>query len=235
MEQPDLRRRRRGLDGTKRGYIPAAVDLTEVVIHQDEGFGRIDVARDGNRRILWPIVLLKKRLHVVEFGGAQIVCRANREPVVRMIGRVERRHERHPCQAVGTVLIVLPALVQHHVALVVEFGCRQRRQQVSHAIRLHPECEFECVLRHHFPVVRAIGVRRSIQRRPGFLKRVEIAAVVMLRSFEHQVLEEMRESCPAGRFILGAHVIPDVDRHNRAPVVLVDENVESVVKRVRSK
>ena len=54
----------------------------------------------------------------------------------------------------------------------------------------------------------------------------------MLRSFEHQVLEQMREAGVARPLVLGADVIPDVDGDDRAGVILVDEHVEAVGERV---
>ena len=86
--------------------------------------------------------------------------------------------------------------------------------------------------RHHFPVVGAVGVGRSVQQRAGALQRREIALVVVLGALEHQVLEEMREAGAARRLVLRADVIPEVHRHDRAGVILVDEHVEPVGERV---
>jgi hypothetical protein len=54
----------------------------------------------------------------------------------------------------------------------------------------------------------------------------------MLRSFEHQVLEEMRETGMPGMLVLRSDVVPDVDRHNRTRVILMEEHVESIAQRV---
>jgi hypothetical protein len=116
--------------------------------------------------------------------------------MVRRKQRALRRHQRH---AVRPVLVVLPPLVEHDVALRLEPLARQRRQQVAHAIRFHPERQLERARRHHFPVVRAIGVRRSVEQRARLLQRLEEAAVVMLGPFEHQVLEQVREAGAPGR------------------------------------
>ena len=50
----------------------------------------------------------------------------------------------------------------------------------------------------------------------------------MLRPFEHEVLEQVREAGAAGHLVLRADVIPDVDRDNRAAVILVNQDVEAV-------
>ena len=90
-----------------------------------------------------------------------------------MVRRKQRREHRHRRQAVRPVLVVLPPLVQHDVALIGELRLGQRRQQVPHPIRFHPQRELERVGRHDFPVVRAIGVGRSVQRGAGALQRLE--------------------------------------------------------------
>ena len=132
--------------------------------------------------------------------------------------RGEQRHRREPVRA---VLVILAPLVQHDVALVRELRLRERRQQVPHAIGFHPDRQLQRARRHHLPVVRAIGVRRSVQRRAGALQRLKVAFVVMRRSFEHEVLEEMREAGVARALVLRADVIPEVDRHERRGMVLV--------------
>ena len=76
--------------------------------------------------------------------------------------------------------------------------------------------------RHDFPVVRAVGVGRAVEQRAGFLQRLEVALVVVLRAFEHQVLEQMREAGAARASRSSTDVIPDVDRHDRTAVVLVN-------------
>ena len=149
-----------------------------------------------------------------------------------MVRRKQRRQHGHRRQAVGPVLVVLPALVQHDVALVRELLLRQRRQQVAHAIGLHPQRQLERARGHDLPVVGPIGVRRSVERRARGLQRLEEPAVVVLGSLEHQVLEQMREARVPGRLVLRSDVIPDVDRDDRTAVVLVQQHVEAVRERV---
>ena len=157
---------------------------------------------------------------------------ADRRPVIGMLGRKQRGQHRHRRQTVGPVLVVLTPLVEHDVPLVRELRVGQRRQQVAHAIGFHPQRELERVRRHDLPVVRAVGVGRSVQRAARALQRREVARVVMLRSFEHQVLEEMREPGAPGLLVLRPDVIPDVDGDDRAGAVLVQQHVEAVRQRV---
>ena len=53
----------------------------------------------------------------------------------------------------------------------------------------------------------------------------------MLGAFEHQVLEQVRKAGAPGPLVLGADVVPDVDRHDRHVMILVDDDVEAVGER----
>ena len=154
----------------------------------------IDVARERDRRIRRMVVAREERVDLVEPDGIQIRHLADRRPVVRMIGRKERGQDGHRAQAIRPVLVILPPLVQDHGALVRELGLGQRRQQVAHPVRFHPEAELERAGRNDFPVVRPIRVGRSVQRGARALQRLEVAVVVVRRPFEHQVLEEVGEA-----------------------------------------
>ena len=145
-----------------------------------------------------------------------------------MLERKQAGHQRHQRQAVGPVLVALAPLVHHHLALGLEPFRGQRGQQIAHAIRLHPQRPVQRARRHHLPVVGPVGVGGSVQLRAGLLQRREVALVVVLRSLEHQVLEEMREPGHAWPFVLRTDVVPDVDGDDRHAVVLVHDDVEAV-------
>ena len=61
---------------------------------------------------------------------------------------------------------------------------------------------------------------------------MEVTLVVVLRPFEHQVLEQMREACPARMLVLGSHVIPDIDGNHRQPTIFVNDHAKAVRERV---
>ena len=133
-----------------------------------------------------------------------------------MVGGIERRQHRHRRPAVRAVLVVLAPLVEDDVALVRELGFGQRREQIAHAVRLEPQRELDRPGGHDLPVVGAVGVGRAVEHRAGRLQRLEVAAVVVRRPFEHQVLEQVREARAAGPLILRADVIPEIDGDERA-------------------
>ena len=178
------------------------------------------------------IVGPEKLAYVFECRRVEIRGLTDGHPVIRVIGREHRRNDRHGGEAIRPVFVVLPALVQHDLALRFELLRGQSRQQVSHPVRFHPEREIERVGGHDLPVVRAIRIGRPIQRGAGFLQRMEISLVVVLRAFEHQMFEQMGEPGPPGMFVLRPDVIPDVHGDHRQPVVFVDDHPKTVFKRV---
>ncbi len=136
---------------------------------------RVDVAGERQRRVARPVVGPKKRADIVQARGFQVLRGADRHPVVRVRGWIQGRHERHPCKPIRPVLIVLTPFVQDDIALVLELGIGQGRQEVAHAIGLHPQRDLQSVRRHDLPVVGPIGVGRSIEDAADFLQRSEVS------------------------------------------------------------
>ncbi len=230
QDQPRLARHRRGMRHRTHGRTRRK--LPEVRVRQRQRRVRVDVARDGQRGVAWVVVAREERAHVVEARRAQVVRASDRQPVVRMVGRVQRVDDGHARHAVGPILVVLPPLVEDDVTLVAELLLGQRGEEVPHPIRFHPQRQLERAGRHDLPVVRPIRVGQSVENRARLLERLEVAVVVVLRPFEHQVLEEVRETCAPGLLVLRAHVVPEVDGHDRAAVILVNEHRQTVPERV---
>ena len=210
----------------------ARVEIAEVGFRQPQGFVGLHVPRDRQRGIRGPVVGAEELARILDLRGGDVFRRADREPVVRMVGRVQRGNDRHAGKAVGPVLVLLATLVQHDVALILELGIGQRRQQVAHPIGFHPERQLQRVRGDDLPVVRAIGVGRAVEQRSRFLQRMKVAAIVVFRSFEHEVFEQVGETRAARPLVLGPDVIPDVDRDDRTVGVRVDQHVEPVVEPV---
>ena len=77
-------------------------------------------------------------------------------------------------ESVRTVLVVLPPLVQHHFALVLN-RLGQRRQQPAHPVGFHPERQLRALARNDLPVVRPIRAGRAVHGRTGLLQRLEVS------------------------------------------------------------
>ena len=203
-------------------------DVFEVAPRQRQRVSGVDVAGDGQRRVRRMVVGAEEMADFIELGGIEVGDLANRRPVVRMVRRKQRRQHRHRREAVRAVFVVLAPFVQHDITLIGELGVGQSRQQKSHPIGFHPQREFERVRRHHLPVVGPVGIGRSVQRRAGALQGRKIPAVVMLRSFEHQMLEQMREPGVTGRFVFGTDVVPEIHRDDRTGPIFVQQHVQAV-------
>jgi hypothetical protein len=133
---------------------------------------------------------------------------------------------RHP---VGRHLVVLPALVAHHVALVVELLLGQGVQQEPHPVGLQEQHPLQVVRRDDLEVVGAVLVGRGVQVAAGLRHVPEVHVVAdVLAALEHHVLEQVGEAGPARLLVLAADVVPHADADDRDGVVLVDEDIQAV-------
>jgi hypothetical protein len=210
----------------------AGRNLAEITLDEGQRGLGVDIAGNRNRGVRRMVERAEELPRIVNARGHEVGRRADRDPRIRMIRGKESLGERHARQAVGPVLVVLPPLVQHDLAFGRELLLAQGRQQVPHAVRLHPQRQFERLRRHHFPVVGAVGVGRAVHEAAGFLQGFEIAGRMMGRALEHQVLEEVREAGASGLFVARAHVVPHAHGRHRDVAVFVHDDVEPVGKRV---
>ena len=189
--------------------------LAEPLLHERPGPVEVDVAGNHQTGVVGRVVLLEELHDVLVAGRRQVLHVADGWPAIGMPGRPEHLVEldrRHP---VWPVLVALTPLVLHHVALPVDPLGRHRVEEVRHPVGLEEERQLQRIRRHVHDVVRAVVARRAVVVAAGRLeKRVELALLHVLRPFEHQVLEEVREAGAAGTLVGRAHVIPDVDGHD---------------------
>jgi len=145
-----------------------------------------------------------------------------------MPGRVQRAGQLVPHLPIGLVL-ALALLVLHHAALFVERGLVDRTEQVTHAVRFHPQRHVQRGGGHVLEVIGAVGVGGAILvGGADLLERLEELAAVVLAALEHQVLEQVGEAGAPGRLVLGTDVVPDVDRHDRRLAVGVHHHAQAV-------
>ena len=134
--------------------------------------------------------------------------------------------------SVGLVL-ALALLVLDHAALFVQLGLVHRAQHVPHAIGFHPQGHVQRRPRHVLEVVGAVFVGRAVEiGRADALHGLEVVVVEVLRTVEHQVLEQVGEASLAGLLVLRSHVVPDVDRDDWRLAVLMNHQRQSVVQNV---
>jgi hypothetical protein len=102
---------------------------------------------------------------------------------------------------------------------------------VAHAVGFQPQHAVQRLLGHVLEVVGAVAVGGAVEVGGAqLLGGLEVVVVEVLRAVEHQVLEEVGEAGAAGGLVLGAHVVPDVHRHDRGLVVLVDDHRQPVLQ-----
>ena len=144
------------------------------------------------------------------------------------IGETQHGLER---QTVGPVLVGLETLVLHDGALVVELLLCDARGKEAHAVRFEPQGQIQVAGRKRLVVVRPVEPRGAVERPARVLDELEVLVVAdVLRALEQQVLEEVREARPPGPLVLRAHVVHEVDRHDRHGPVLVKDHAKAVVE-----
>ena len=146
--------------------------------------------------------------------------------------RIQGLGQGRPEHSVGPVLIALPALILHNIALDVQLVLAHIGQQAPHPISLQPQGQLERVRRHDLEVVRSIRVRTAVVHAPGgFEKVIEIALGYVAAPFEHEVLKQVGETAPALLFVTGPDMVPYVHGDDRDRPILVDEKRETVIER----
>src|SRR5690606_34454311 len=158
----------------------------------------------------------------------EVVHRADRAVVVRVVLGVQRAVDQVVGLAVGLVL-ALALLVLDHAALLVQHLLVDRAEQVAHAVGLHPQRQVQRGGGHVLEVVGAVQPGGAVHvGGADQLERLEVLAAVVLRAVEHQVLEQVGEAAAAGRFVLAADVVPDVHRHDRRLAVGVHHHAQAI-------
>ncbi|KAG1254596.1 hypothetical protein G6F65_016977 [Rhizopus arrhizus] len=100
---------------------------------------------------------------------------------------------------------------------------------MAHAVRFHPQRHVQRGGRDVLEVVGAVGIGGAVLvGGTDLLERLEVLAVVVFAALEHQVFEQVREAGAAGRFVLAAHVVPDVDRYDRRLAIGMHDHPQAV-------
>ena len=177
-------------------------NVAEVMLDFRLGGFDVDVTGQNERRVVWPVVRLKPLAYVFQGRRVQIVHRADDVPRVRVPGREEIRDDLLEYFPVRLV-VALALLVLHDAPLLVELLLVDRGEQMAHAVGFHPQSEVHGGARDGLEVVRAIEIRRAVHAGGAhLLKRPEVLVVVIFGAIEHQVLEQVGETCLARHFVL---------------------------------
>ena len=209
-------------------HLRAGGDVAEILQHLFLRYRRRDVAGQHHHRVGRAVVVAEPLLDVAQRGGVQIRHRADGVVVVGMVGRERLGLDQFAGAAVGLVF-ALALLVLHHTALLVELRLADGAEQVAHAVRLHPQRHVQRSRGHGFEIVGAVEPGGAVLvGGAGQLERLEELILVILRTLEHQVLEQMREAGLALGLVGRADVIPDAHRHHGRLVVFMHHHGQAV-------
>ena len=127
------------------------------------------------------------------------------------------------------LVFALALLVLNHAALQIERFFTDG--EVSHAIGFGEQREIDRRLGDVFEVVGAVLLSGAVEVRSADLFHAfDVPALEIVAAAEHEVFKQVGEAGLTGLFILRAHVVPHVDRHNGRFVVFVDQNSQTVVE-----
>ena len=134
--------------------------------------------------------------------------------------------------AIRRAFDALPPLIPHHIDLATELRLIKRVEQEAHAIALDPQRQLQFIGRHRLVVIRAIKVGAAIDiRGAGALEQGEVLIRAhMPTALEHHVLKQVREAGPSGPLIGRTHVVPEIHRGQRQPMILRDDDFQTVAQ-----
>ena len=208
----------------------AAGDLTEIFLDQRPRLGHRNVARQYQRRIIGAIFVAKPVAHIIHRGGIKISHRTDYSVVIGMAFRKYIFQNFIEDQAAGLV-VPLPFFILDDAALVIQFLLGDRTEQIAHPVTLDEQRPLECATRHRLKIVGAIEIGRAvIIGRAHFLQIFEIVPRCILRSVEHQMFEQMRETGLSLGLVLGTDIIPHRHADNRCLAIGVHQNLQAVVQ-----
>ena len=219
----NCRRRRHRL------YDRPARYLAKIFLDQRACAIEVDVTGNDQAGVVGRVVLLEELDDVRVAGGGEIFHVTDRRPAIRVCRRPQHLVQLDRRHAVRPVLVALSALVLHDVALAVDALRRHRVEKVAHAIRLEEQRQFQRVGGHVDDVIRPIVRGRSVVvTARAFEQEIELPFGHVLRSFEHQVLEQVRETGAPGLLVRRSDVVPEVDRHHRDARIAMQDHIQPV-------
>jgi hypothetical protein len=104
-----------------------------------------------------------------------------------------------------------------------------RRQQKSHTVGIQPQRERKGIRWQRLVIVCTVFSGGSVVVGTSrFQLLIERTNRDVLRSHEHDVLEQVREACSPDLLVTRPYVVPRVDGHDRRGVIFMQNDLESV-------
>ena len=212
--------------GRHRRSLPR--NVAEILFDLGQRLLGIEIAHQGEHRVVGRVVGLEELLHVVHRRGVQILHGTDHGVVVGEI-IVDQLFELLGDVAVGHVIAIEPAFLFYGLALVLQVLLRDH--QAAHAVGFQEETEIDLILREHLVVGSAVGVGGAVGiAAVGVDQEIQLAHADVFRALEHHVFEEVGEAGASAPFVLGAHLVRHGDGVDRGVVVFGDDDAQSVVE-----
>ncbi len=197
----------------RRGQFPGG-DGVEILPHHCQGLAGLEIADDGEHRVVGFIVSFVEFFHVLEAGVIQILHRTDHGVLVGPVLVSLLIHQLVKNRRVRSVVHPHSPLLLYSVALVLEILFRHR--QGAHPVRLQPQRQAQLVGGNHFEVIGAILPGGAVHPAAHVAHQGHVFGFShVLGALEHHVLEQVRKAALARRFVPGADVVPHVHRGDR--------------------
>ncbi len=217
------------LHGDARDRQVRMRNRAEVFVDPHVELRLVEVADNHEDGVVGAVERSMKGLHVGKRGGVEVLDAADAGALVWM-HRVRIRFDGVPEAAVRRGQDAVAELFLDDVALRLEV--RVADVEGGHAIAFGPEQGLEVIRRDDLVILRGVVTRGGIVVPADvFSEAVHHLRRHVLRALEHQMLEEMSEAAAAGRVVLRADAVPDLDGHGRTGLVLDRVDVQSVRQR----
>ena len=211
----------------------AGWNRAKILLDQAQCFHRVDVAADGQGRVVRAIPAQEKAFKVGDISPVQVFHPTNHRPGIRVSFRIHGSIQSFKHKPVGPIVIALATFILDRFTLNLEFLLGHRIQQQAHTISFQPQGRFKVVDRQCFEIVGAIRVGAAIHRAAGVGNDLEMLIIAhVFRSLEHHVLEEVCKTGTSNLFAVGADMVGHVHVHQRIGVILMQDNGQAIVKLV---
>ncbi len=115
----------RGNPGRER--LGPSGDRSEIALDRAHGLVEVDLADQRQAGVGGHIEAVEERRDIIQRGRLEVLHHADRQPVVRMLGRIHRLGNQRPDHAVGAIGVVLAVLVLDHLLLDPQLATRRWR------------------------------------------------------------------------------------------------------------
>ena len=190
----------------------------------------INITRQNEHRIVGAIMLAEPSPDIIHRGCIQIGHRSDDRMTIRMPGWHRALDLRIGDKAIGLV-IPLTLFILDNADLVGELFGRHCAQKIAHPVAFQEQHAVQRACRHGLVIIGPVerGGAVKICCAQG-LQRLEIIAIGIFRTIEHQMFKQMGKARLALRLMLGPDIIPDGHRNHRGFAVCMHKDAQAIAQ-----